>query len=340
MTFQKRESLKSSVRDALGIATDRISFISIDDMQTAPASSTRKRRARVLLDEIGSLTNAVIVLTEISGFLDASESRSAMDSLQRASDTGALTTIAVNNGLANEGISMDETASAVIKVTSGSVAAGNSPDRSETQSSISGKKDSWIFPAVICAAASALLLMAIVGIFAWRHKRAAADSVTSHQQTTRPIIATAGMVANTTTPRMSSTASSSDDEQVPATDQQSRKLRTTSALAANMMLRTNEIKQQDQVRRSAPCTGYLDSDELNMLPSRATTGPSTAPERQVAEARLHKEPKAPVCTSEDLSAESQGAEERHRRTMKVVESYREHLEPPGQASQGLSPPPA
>ncbi|KAK3236173.1 hypothetical protein CYMTET_53666 [Cymbomonas tetramitiformis] len=198
----------------------------------------------VLLDSIGSPSEAVIVLTEISGFIDVSESRSAMESLQRASDTGALTTIAVNNGLANEGIRMDKTASAV-KVTSGSVAAGNNADRSETQSSTSVKKHSWILPAVICAAASVLLLMAIVGSFAWRRKRAAADSVTSHQ--TRTITASAVMVANTTTPKISSMASSSDDEQVPATDQQSRQLRTTPGVAENMML-TNDIKQQDQVR--------------------------------------------------------------------------------------------
>ncbi|KAK3280554.1 hypothetical protein CYMTET_11600 [Cymbomonas tetramitiformis] len=71
-----------------------------------------------------------------------------------------------------------------------------------------------------------------------------------------------------------------------------------------------------------------------MLPSRAMTSPSPAPERQVVEARLHKEAKSPVCTSEDLSDDSQHVGKRHRRTLKVTESYRVHLEPTGQPLQG------
>ncbi|KAK3286466.1 hypothetical protein CYMTET_5968 [Cymbomonas tetramitiformis] len=71
-----------------------------------------------------------------------------------------------------------------------------------------------------------------------------------------------------------------------------------------------------------------------MLPSRAMTSPPPAPERQVVEARLRKEAKSPVCTSEDLSDDSQHVEKRHRRTLKVTESYRVHLEPTGQPLQG------
>ncbi|KAK3271816.1 hypothetical protein CYMTET_19858 [Cymbomonas tetramitiformis] len=71
-----------------------------------------------------------------------------------------------------------------------------------------------------------------------------------------------------------------------------------------------------------------------MLPSRAMTSPPPAPERQVVKARLRKETKSPVCTSEDLSDDSQHVEKRHRRTLKVTESYRVHLEPTGQPLQG------
>ncbi|KAK3289071.1 hypothetical protein CYMTET_3477 [Cymbomonas tetramitiformis] len=71
-----------------------------------------------------------------------------------------------------------------------------------------------------------------------------------------------------------------------------------------------------------------------MLPSRAMTSPPPAPERQVVEARLRKEAKSPVCTSEDLTDDSQHVEKRHRRTLKVTESYRVHLEPTGQPLQG------
>ncbi|KAK3280322.1 hypothetical protein CYMTET_11835 [Cymbomonas tetramitiformis] len=174
MTSQRQERLKNSVAETLGLASDRITFLSIDDAQSATGATTRKRRRMSLLDTTSSFNTAVTVATDVSGFASSVDAKSAMDSLQHTADTGVLSDIARQNGLSNDGILMDASTS-YVKVTSGPVAA--SRETSEDTSSAGASDESWLIPVV--ATGCGLFLMLMTGI---TFKRCKKNNNTEHDQ--------------------------------------------------------------------------------------------------------------------------------------------------------------